>query len=463
MATGFNPSDEFGGVVVSGTGNVTATFLDGPAFQVVRGVTGHATGKWYFEATVTGAVPGNNSLAIGVAQSTYDITDIYGLIGGDTPAKTVGFYPFDVSNNPYNQEIAVGSVWGNSAFPASGLVSGDTISVCVDADNNAIYFIDPQYIAAFGANGWNGLITAAPQSNIGGITAVMDGSAVYIIAQHTADGGVTVTLNTGGSAFLRAPPSGFSAWDMWGTAQSGQGFASGAGLFTSSGVLRARASGAFAGTGSFAATTIQKQFASGSFAGAGAFDYLRNSFILVSQTSSIDTGVGTLAAQSATLASTAVSTDTGVGSLTIPTIQANTNLLSNNLVDALLRGQAFVIPATWYFALVTIVGNPGSPGTEVTGGSYARQAFASSLVNWSGTQGAGTTTASTGTSGILTNNVAITFPAPTADWGTVVGYELWDALTGGNRWLSGAFPPLTVSNGGPARAFAIGALSVSIG
>lgn len=73
-----------------------------------------------------------------------------------------------------------------------------------------------------------------------------------------------------------------------------------------------------------------------------------------------------------------------------------------------------------YFALFT--SDPtetGAAGTEITGGAYARVAVTASLANFAGTQSAGSTTASSGTGGTTSNNGTITFPAPTANWGSV--------------------------------------------
>lgn len=135
----------------------------------------------------------------------------------------------------------------------------------------------------------------------------------------------------------------------------------------------------------------------------------------------------------------------------------------NAIIDAFLRGQALVTPATWYVALVTAAGSPTVAGTEVAGGSYARVSVTASLANFCGTQGLGTTVASSGTNGITKNNAGITFAAPTADWGTIVGWELWDALTAGNRWLAGSMlNGITITNGGPARSFGIGALTIHL-
>jgi hypothetical protein len=142
---------------------------------------------------------------------------------------------------------------------------------------------------------------------------------------------------------------------------------------------------------------------------------------------------------------------------------ALSDYLENKVIDWLLRGQAFTPPATVYVGLVTAAENDAAGGTEVTGGSYARVAVASSLANWAGTQGAGTTVASSGTSGTTSNNGAITFPAPTANWGTIVGMAVFDAATGGNELF---YAPLTtnktVNNGDPAPSFAAAALSLQI-
>jgi hypothetical protein len=73
------------------------------------------------------------------------------------------------------------------------------------------------------------------------------------------------------------------------------------------------------------------------------------------------------------------------------------------------------------------------PEGSATG--YARVSLASSLANWSGTQGAGTTVASSGTnSGSISNNNAIAFAQVTTSLGLVVGVGLWDASTSGNAW-----------------------------
>lgn len=120
-------------------------------------------------------------------------------------------------------------------------------------------------------------------------------------------------------------------------------------------------------------------------------------------------------------------------------MSAKTNYAENKIIDWLFRGQSLTPPATWYVGLFT--SNPsdaGNDGVEASGGNYARVAVANNLTNWAGTQGAGTTTVSSGTSGTTSNNVTVTFPTLTADIGTAVGFGLWDAPIGGNLWVKGA-------------------------
>lgn len=85
-----------------------------------------------------------------------------------------------------------------------------------------------------------------------------------------------------------------------------------------------------------------------------------------------------------------------------------------------------------YVGLLTTAPTDSTAGTEVTGGAYARVAVACTLANWAGTQAAASTTASTGTTGLTSNNNVITFPTPSATWGTVVAMGVYDQLTGGN-------------------------------
>lgn len=135
----------------------------------------------------------------------------------------------------------------------------------------------------------------------------------------------------------------------------------------------------------------------------------------------------------------------------------------NKAIDAVFRGQSLGAPVTWYIALYTVCPTDSTAGTEVSGGSYARVAVTASLANFAGTQSAGSTTASTGTGGTTSNNNAITYPAPTANWNTINCWGATDASTAGNIWVYAPLTvPKTVNNGDAAPSFAPGAATFQI-
>ncbi len=142
---------------------------------------------------------------------------------------------------------------------------------------------------------------------------------------------------------------------------------------------------------------------------------------------------------------------------------AYTDYAENKIQDYLFRGQASGIPSSWYVGLDTVACGDTGSGTEATGGSYARVAVVSSLANWSGTQSSGSTSASSGTGGIISNNGTITFPAPTANWGSVSSVRVWDASTSGNAWLCfNLATAKTINNGDAAPSFAAASLTIAI-
>lgn len=140
------------------------------------------------------------------------------------------------------------------------------------------------------------------------------------------------------------------------------------------------------------------------------------------------------------------------------------NYLENRLLDQIFRGQAYTFPSTLYVGLFTANPTANTAGTEVSGGSYARIGVATSLTAWAGTQGAGTTATSsgTGTSGTTSNNAAIVFPAPTANWGSITGWAIFDAATGGNMLFYGSLSAAkSVNSGDAAPSFAASALQIT--
>ena len=141
-----------------------------------------------------------------------------------------------------------------------------------------------------------------------------------------------------------------------------------------------------------------------------------------------------------------------------------TDALANKLVDLIFRAQAFSWPGTLYVGLFTATPNNAGGGTEVSGGSYARAALVPSLTALSQTSVPGGTAASSGIDGRTSNNAAVVLPAPTASWGTVIAWAIFDAATAGTMLLYAALAsPKTVASGGPAPTFAPNTLGITVG
>lgn len=123
------------------------------------------------------------------------------------------------------------------------------------------------------------------------------------------------------------------------------------------------------------------------------------------------------------------------------------------VIDHLFRTASFTKPSGLYIAAFTVAPTDAGGGTEVAGGSYARVSVPPLDANWA---------APSAGNGVTSNLVAITFPTPTADWGTIVALGVFDASPGGNLIVWG---PLTASktvhNGDAGPSFAIGSLVVT--
>ena len=122
------------------------------------------------------------------------------------------------------------------------------------------------------------------------------------------------------------------------------------------------------------------------------------------------------------------------------------NYLEAALINVTLRNTAYTTPTTVYLALYTSDPTDADTGTEVSGGSYARQAI---------TMGAPS-------NGVSTNSAAIEFPQCTVAWGTVAFIGIRDALTTGNLLYHS---PLTTSKAidvGDIFKISAGSLSVQL-
>lgn len=159
-----------------------------------------------------------------------------------------------------------------------------------------------------------------------------------------------------------------------------------------------------------------------------------------------------------------VTVPAGATVLTLGVTGGLSDFASNRLIDLIFRGQAFTWPANVFVRLMTSAPSNAGGGTEVApGGGYTSQSVSSSLTAWSGTQGPGSTTASTGTSGRTSNNAAIVYPAPTTSWGTVGHVAISDSAGVGSNLLywRAMDAPRSIVGGGPAPRFGANDLGVT--
>jgi len=118
----------------------------------------------------------------------------------------------------------------------------------------------------------------------------------------------------------------------------------------------------------------------------------------------------------------------------------------NKIIDHMLRNQAFTPPSTLYVALYTVSPSDSGGGTEVSGGSYARQAV--------------TFTAASG--GATSNSADIAFPQATADWGTIVAVGIFDSSSGGNLLAWGTLTASKTVNNGDQFKILAGDLDITV-
>lgn len=120
------------------------------------------------------------------------------------------------------------------------------------------------------------------------------------------------------------------------------------------------------------------------------------------------------------------------------------DIIENQLLDALVGTSAYSVTTPIKLALVTANGSDSAAGTEVTGGSYARQTIAFDAAS----------------GGSIDNNAAISFTGMPAC--TVVGIEIYDSAGSPKRL---AYGPLTASRtvtSGDTVQFASGSITLSL-
>jgi hypothetical protein len=101
------------------------------------------------------------------------------------------------------------------------------------------------------------------------------------------------------------------------------------------------------------------------------------------------------------------------------------NTYETNVLTWTFTSDAVTRPTAWYLGLFTSAPDESGGGTEVSGGSYAREAVTFTI-----------------SGNLATNTGAIEFPVATANWGTISHVAVFDASTGGNQI---AYAALTAS------------------
>jgi len=126
-------------------------------------------------------------------------------------------------------------------------------------------------------------------------------------------------------------------------------------------------------------------------------------------------------------------------------MSAMSDYLELKVLDHVLGTSAYTMPTTVYVGLSTGSFADDNSGTELTGNGYARQSIAFDAA----------------ASGTTDNTSAVDFPTATGSWGTVSHYGLFDASSGGNLLIHGAFTASKAVASGDILRIAAGELDIT--
>jgi hypothetical protein len=126
-------------------------------------------------------------------------------------------------------------------------------------------------------------------------------------------------------------------------------------------------------------------------------------------------------------------------------MSAASDFAENLALKFLLTNTTATRPTAWYVALYTTATSDAGGGTEVSGGSYARQAIAFTV-----------------TTDTATNSSTITFPTASASWGSIGWVAIYDASTGGNSLFHGAVTTAKTIDSGDTFQISSSNLSITL-
>lgn len=129
------------------------------------------------------------------------------------------------------------------------------------------------------------------------------------------------------------------------------------------------------------------------------------------------------------------------------------NTYENHALDALLgSAHSSTFPDPVWIAGVTAEGTDSAVGVEPSAGAYGRVEMANDDTSWPDAAGS-----------VKANGAEVLFPTATADWGEIVGWEMWDdetATAEANRIMYGTLAEGIVINTGDRLVFDVGAITI---
>jgi len=126
-------------------------------------------------------------------------------------------------------------------------------------------------------------------------------------------------------------------------------------------------------------------------------------------------------------------------------MSAMSDYLENEILDHILATGSYTAPSAVYVGLSTGSFGDDNSGTELTGNNYSRVSASFSAA----------------ASGTTSNSAAIEFAAATGSWGTVSHFGIFDASSGGNLLIHGAFTTGKAIGSGDILKIAAGDLDIT--
>ena len=163
----------------------TSLGVNTAAWGCARGFTGKSAGKYYFEAVYK---------AVGAAASAG--------VGVGTTGASLAVYPGATAAAAGYESNGTKAKGSPSAYGSSWDVAGSVIGVALDMDAKKVWFSLNNVWQASGD----------PVAGTGEAFASLGGT-LYPIGGCTAIGSI-LAIHTKAPAFVYAPPTGYSAWDV---------------------------------------------------------------------------------------------------------------------------------------------------------------------------------------------------------------------------------------------------------